>query len=149
MMELVKYPDPVLFTKSVPVKLTAELRQFIDEMFVFMKERLTWGNPVGLAAPQVGRNIRVFIALGEVYINPELTPIEQSGTTIHEEGCYSLERDRFDYKVRRYNEVELRWQNRKGKWRKERFKGLRAQVIQHEFDHLEGRLCSGQTLPSN
>jgi len=147
-MELVKYPDPLLLRKSEPVRITKEIRDFIDEMYLFIKESLTWGKPVGLAAPQVGKNIRVFIALDEVYINPELTPIEEAGTMIHEEGCYSLEKDRFDYKVSRYNEVELKWQNRKGKWRKERFKGLRAQVIQHEFDHLEGRLCSGQTLPA-
>ncbi|HMG32398.1 MAG TPA: peptide deformylase [Blastocatellia bacterium] len=147
-MELVKYPDPLLLRKSEPVRITKEIRDFIDEMYLFIKESLTWGKPVGLAAPQVGKNIRVFIALDEVYINPELTPIEEAGTTIHEEGCYSLDKDRFDYKVSRYNEVELKWQNRKGKWRKERFKGLRAQVIQHEFDHLEGRLCSGQTLPA-
>jgi peptide deformylase len=47
--------------------------------------------------------------------------------------------------VTRYNEIVLKWQNKKGKRREERIKGLRAQVIQHEYDHLEGRLCSGQT----
>ena len=110
-----------------------------------MRTELTWGKPVGLAAPQVGRNIRVFIALNEVYINPELTPVVESGITVHEEGCYSLEKERYDYKVPRYNEIVLKWQNKKGKWRQERIKGFRAQVIQHEYDHLEGRLCSGQT----
>ena len=144
-MELVKYPDDRLFTKSVPVELTREIRDFIDEMFAFMKTELTWGDPVGLAAPQVGRNIRVFIALDQVYINPELAPVEEAGMTEHKEGCYSLEKDRFDYKVTRYNEVILKWQNKKGKWRRERIKGFRAQVIQHEYDHLEGRLCSGQS----
>ena len=145
-MELVTYPNPELFKKSVPVKITKELRDFIDQMFLFIKNELTWGKPVGLAAPQVGKNIRVFIALGEVYINPELTPIEQAGSEIHEEGCYSLGKDRFDYKVTRYNEILLKWQNKKGKWRQERIKGFRAQVIQHEYDHLEGRLCSGYSI---
>src|SRR6185295_4230983 len=93
-MELIKYPNPILFKKSVPVKIDKELREFIDQMFLFIKEKLTWGEPVGLAAPQVGRNIRVFIALDNVYINPELTPIEEAGTTVHQEGCYSLEKDR-------------------------------------------------------
>src|SRR5262249_515929 len=128
-----------------PVELTREIKEFIEEMFHFMKTELTWGEPVGLAAPQVGRNIRVFIALNEVYINPELTPVEESAITVHSEGCYSLEKDRFDYQVPRYNEIILRWQNKKGKCRKERVKGFRAQVIQHEYDHLEGRLCSGQS----
>ena len=143
MMKLVKYPDPILFTKSVPVAINKELRDFIDEMVLFIKNELTWGHPVGLAAPQVGRNIRVFIALDNVYINPELTPVDGAGTTEHLEGCYSLEKDRFDYKTSRYNEIMLKWQNKKGKWREERINGFRAQVIQHEYDHLEGRLCSG------
>ena len=145
-MQLVKSSDPRLFQKSQPVEITRELRDFIDQMFIFIKTELTWGRPVGLAAPQVGKNIRVFIALDEVYINPEVTPIEEAGTSIHEEGCYSLEKDRFDYKTTRYNEILVKWQNRKGKWRHERIKGFRAQVIQHEYDHLEGRLCSGITL---
>ena len=144
-MELVTYPNPILFKKSEPVKISKDLLTFIDEMFVFIKDELTWGEAVGLAAPQVGKNIRVFIALDHVYINPELTPVEEAGTTVHHEGCYSLERDKFDYTVTRFNEVILRWQNKKGKWRKERIKGFRAQVIQHEYDHLEGRLCSGAT----
>jgi peptide deformylase len=145
-MELIQYPNPILFKKSEPVELTREIKEFIEEMIHFMKTELTWGEPVGLAAPQVGRNIRIFIALNEVYINPELTPVEESGITVHSEGCYSLEKDRFDYQVARYNEIILRWQNKKGKWRKERIKGFRAQVIQHEYDHLEGRLCSGQSV---
>lgn len=143
-MELITYPNPILFKKSDPVIITKEIKDFIDAMFQFMQTELTWGNPVGLAAPQVGKNIRVFIALDQAYINPELTPVEAAGMTEHQEGCYSLERDRFDYQVMRYNEIVLKWQNRKGKWRQERIKGFRAQVIQHEYDHLEGRLCSGQ-----
>jgi peptide deformylase len=142
-MELITYPNPILFRKSEPVEINKELGEFIDGMFQFMKEELTWGKPAGLAAPQVGRNIRVFIALDQVYINPELSPVEEAGTTEFEEGCYSLEKDRYDYKVTRYDEIDLKWQNRKGRWRQERIKGFRAQVIQHEYDHLEGRLCSG------
>jgi peptide deformylase len=144
-MELVRFPDHRLFKKSEPTPITKEVLALIDEMMGFIKQ--LWGHPVGLAAPQIGRNIRVFIALDEVYINPELTPVEESGTSIHKEGCYSLDRERFDYEVERYNEILLRWQNKRGKWRKERFKGFRAQVIQHEYDHLEGRLCSGATGP--
>jgi len=144
-MELIKYPDPILFKKSEPVEMNKETKNFVEEMMTFIKTELTWGEPVGLAAPQVGKNVRIFIALNEVYINPELTPIEEAGTTEHEEGCYSLEQDRFDYKVTRHNEIMLKWQNKKGKWRHERIKGFRAQVIQHEYDHIEGRLCSGAT----
>lgn len=141
-MQIVKYPDPILLQKSSAAEINKELRRFIDDMYYFMRTELKWGNPVGLAAPQVGRNIRVFIALGNTYINPELTPVEAAGKETHEEGCYSLEDNKFDYKVERYKEIILRWQDKKGKWHKQRFKDFPAQVIQHEYDHLEGRLCS-------
>jgi peptide deformylase len=141
-MQIVKYPEPSLLQRSSEAEVTKELSAFIDEMFYFMKNNLKWGEPVGLAAPQVGRNIRVFIALDEVYINPILTPIEKSGTERFEEGCYSLEENKFDYPVERYKEIKLRWQDRKSKWHERRFTGFPAQVIQHEYDHLEGRLCN-------
>lgn len=80
-MELIKYPNPILFKKSEPVKIDKELREFIDQMFHFKQEKLTWVEAVGLAAPQVGRNIRVFIALDNVYINPELTPVKVQNWT--------------------------------------------------------------------
>lgn len=145
-MQIVKYPDPILLRKSEPVAINKELKRFLEEMHLFMQNDLKWGDPVGLAAPQVGRNIRVFIALGNVYINPELTPIVAAGTEIHEEGCYSLEENRFDYKVERYKEIHLRWQDKKGRWHKQRFKDFPAQVIQHEFDHIEGRMCNQTNL---
>jgi len=141
-MQIVKYPDPILLRKSEPVEINKHLRRFIDEMYQFMRTELKWGDPVGLAAPQVGRNIRLFIALDNTYINPELTPIVEAGTEVHEEGCYSLEENRFDYKVERYKEIHLRWQDKKGKWHKRRFTDFPAQVIQHEYDHIEGRLCN-------
>lgn len=141
-MQIVKYPDLILLRKSEPVAINKELRRFIDEMYQFMRNDLKWGDPVGLAAPQVGRNIRMFVALDNTYINPELTPIVDAGTEVHEEGCYSLEENRFDYKVERYKEIHLRWQDKKGRWHKQRFKGFPAQVIQHEYDHIEGRLCN-------
>lgn len=143
-MNIVKYPDPILSTVSLPVRIDRELKDFIDEMYVFMGQ-LDWGRPVGLAAPQVGKNWRIFIALDNTYINPEVVPVLEEGMSDYKEGCYSLEKNRFDYPTRRYKTVDVKWQDKKGAWHHRRFTGFPAQVIQHEFDHLEGRTCNQQT----
>jgi len=141
-MEIVKYPTPSLFERSKEVEINKELLEFIQKMFEF-KQNLSWGRAVGLSAPQVGRNIRVFIALDMVYTNPVMEVLEDEGKEMKQEGCYSLEENKFDYKVERYNAIRLTWTNRKGVEKSLIFRGFPAQVIQHEYDHLEGRLCSG------
>ena len=98
------------------------------------------GRAAGLAAPQVGHNIRMFWALDNLYINPEI--INRGGTLILcKEGCYSLEDNKFDYEVERYSHIEMKWQDKKGVWHQTGFGGIRAQVIQHEYDHIEGKTC--------
>ena len=94
------------------------------------------------AAPQVGRNIKVFIALGNTYINPELTPIPEDGLVKTKEGCYSLKERKYDYENVRYKSVHLKWQDKKGDWHEQKFTKWPAVVIQHEYDHLLGRLCN-------
>lgn len=142
-MEIIKYPNPILLEKSKDVEINKELLEFIQE-FIMFKQNLSWGRAVGLAAPQVGRNIRVFIALDCIYINPVM---EVVGDEVSEkqEGCYSLEENKFDYKVKRYSKVKLSWLTKKGESKSFVFTGFPAQVIQHEYDHLEGRLCSGDS----
>lgn len=142
-MELIKYPDPILLTKSEDVELTKDVMRFIIDMKWFYKTELKWGNPVGLAAPQVGKNWNIFIAPGEVYINPKIISLKDDWVT-REEGCYSLEHGKFDYHVRRAYTVELEWTDTKGRKRRGKFNDFPAQVIQHEFDHLQGKLCCGE-----
>ncbi|MGE9070561.1 peptide deformylase, partial [Escherichia coli] len=60
-MNIVKYPDPVLLKKATPVALNEETLAWIEKFEDFYKNGLTWGKAVGLAAPQVGESIRVFI----------------------------------------------------------------------------------------
>lgn len=143
-MQLVKYPNPILTQKSKDVKISREVLDFIDEMMEFYKTELKWGNPVGLAAPQVGKNWNIFIALDKVYINPRITWRPSGGWTTREEGCFSLEENKFDYKVRRQDALRLQWIDVDGSVKEERFHGFEAQVIQHEMDHLEGKLCCGE-----
>lgn len=143
-MKLIKYPDPRLLRKSEDVELTGEVLEFVEEMKIFYKTEMKWGNPVGLAAPQVGKNWNIFIALKVVYINPKIVWTPRGGWADRFEGCYSLEENKHDYKVRRQDSLVLEWIDTDGKKKKDRFYGFPAQVIQHEFDHLLGKLCCGE-----
>lgn len=105
----------------------------------------TWGTCVGLAAPQIGFNKNVFIALDRLYINPE---VEWYSTDIKDfmEGCYSLD-EGGSYKVTRPQKVRMNWINKKGKKCQQTFVGFEAEVVQHEYDHLLGKLCCGDNTP--
>lgn len=143
-MEIVKFPTPSLLEKSLPVEITPELLSWIRDVEIFLmaipQEK---SKTAGLAAPQVGRNIRVFYALGEWYINPEITWVTKAPPNLMKEGCYSLVEGKFDYPVWRAPSIALKWQDKTGAWHEGRFNGFKAQVLQHEFDHLEGKLCCG------
>lgn len=132
-------------TKSDPVEeFDSDLEAFVLRMLDFMQGLGDdkW-RPVGLAAVQIGFNVRIFIALNDVYINPEILWTPKGGWLPHREGCFSLEQHKLDYPVSRPYAVKLRWQDLKGEFHEAKFTGRKAQVILHEMDHLEGRLCSG------
>lgn len=115
--------------------------QFIGKMTEMYNGTSEWGTMVGLAAPQVGKNWNVFIALNQVYINPRIEPNLLKGQSDLTEGCYSLKKDNFDYPVKRYYEIKMTWQDVNGTNHKAKFRGREAQVILHEYDHLQGKLC--------
>jgi peptide deformylase len=136
-LEILKYPHPILTMKCVPIEeFNEDLKYFCTQMFLFMRTKLKWGKPVGLAAPQVGLPIRVFIAEEVLYINPEITWETRGPKNLCHEGCYSLEDERYDYPVWRTPSIRLKWQDHTGAWQEKRFNGYHAQVIQHELDHL-------------
>lgn len=141
MKNALHYPDPILLTPSIDFDFSTDkplLKILDDAAYV----GFGWGKMVGLAAPQIGIPKRFFIALYKMYINPEI--LAYSKETYHtREGCYSLEKNK-EYDVMRYKEIVLRWQDRIGFSHTKKFDGFRAQVIQHEQDHLLGKLCSGQ-----
>lgn len=141
-MEIVKYPTQSLLEKSVEVTDIPAIKEFALELFKFMHTELRWGKPVGLAAPQVGRNIRLFWALDECYINPVILWKPEGGKIPYKEGCYSLEENKA-YPVERAYGVKLQYYDLDGKSQEKRFNGFPAQVIQHEYDHIEGLLCCG------
>ena len=140
LLEILHHPDPRLRQKARPVTaFDAALQRLIDDMF----ETMYAAPGVGLAATQVGVALRVAVMdVSEernrqlVLINPELTARDEKIEM--EEGCLSVP----DYKevINRYNRVGLRALDRDGRpWELEA-EGLMAQCIQHEIDHLDGKL---------
>lgn len=135
------YPEPVLAKKAQPVtEITPEIAMLIEDMIETMYE----SDGVGLAAPQVGKSIRL-ITLDEsgpkerkspmVLINPEF--VEQTGVKESEESCLSL--PTFSCKVKRFETVTVKGLDRKGEAIEIKAEGLLAIILQHEIDHLEGK----------
>lgn len=139
MIKVLKYPDKKLLKPSTPVSGSAEAERIFKKLDQAIAEQL-WGKVLGFAAPQIGINKRAFIAEGVRYINPEIV-WQSKGMDYLKEGCYSLEKDKFDYPVVRSQSIILKWTDPGGAENQQRFNGRHAQIIQHEFDHIEGRLC--------
>jgi peptide deformylase len=141
-LALVEYPHPALRRRTRPVtRLDAGLRDAVAQMFDIMYE----AQGIGLAANQVALPYRVFVVncagrRGEgeehVFVNPVLS--RPRGTSVQEEGCLSLPGVRMD--VRRPDKVVVDAWSLDGDAIHLDLDGLFARVVQHEFDHLEGRL---------
>ncbi len=139
MIELLKYPDKVLLTPAEDFIFTTD-RPLLKEFEEAIRKGFGWGELLGMAAPQLNIPKRFFVALRKLYINPTIT--QRSKETYEaKEGCYSLEKGKYDYKVERNAWIILKWQDRGGNWHEKKFDGFRAQVLQHEYDHLMGKLC--------
>lgn len=143
-LEIVKYPDPRLKRVAEPV---AEITDEIRALAANMAETMYDAPGVGLAAPQVGENVRMVVidASGpeekkdlRVLINPEL---ELRGEIIvsEGEGCLSVPLN-YRADVKRHDKVLLRALDLDGKPLEEEWEGFAAIVVQHECDHLEGTL---------
>jgi len=137
--KIVTLGNDVLREQSKKVeKFDDALKEFVDNMF----ETLRVSNGIGLAAPQVGVSKKLFIVLLEdeeeyVFVNPEI--IETSADLVpYEEGCLSVPGVFSD--VERPSKVTVYAQDIKGKNFKIEAAGILARVIQHENDHLNGKL---------
>jgi len=120
----------------------------IDELIENMFETMYNSNGVGLAAPQVGLNIRIIVidsgeidknpnGLKKAFINPEILELNGENITF-EEGCLSVPKIREE--VVRKDKVTLKYQDENFREYTETFDGVTSRVIQHEYDHLEGIL---------
>jgi len=142
--EVIQFPDPRLKGVSEPIGIvTDRLRQLARDMIEVMYDE----PGIGLAAPQLGISLRMFVIDTEwndedgernpsVVINPEIS--EREGRITWEEGCLSVP----DYTatVERDAQITLKGQDLDGNPIEERAEGVRAVCIQHEIDHLDGIL---------
>jgi peptide deformylase len=139
-LTIIEYPDPRLRTRAQPVEqFDAALGQLIDDMFETMYE----APGIGLAATQVDVHRRLIVLdISEdrsaplVFINPDI--LERVGQTKTEEGCLSVP-GVFD-DVQRASRIRLRAQDRTGATFERELDGVLAVCVQHEMDHLEGKL---------
>ena len=142
-LDILVYPDPALKTKSLPVtELSEDVVSLLDDMAQAMRD----ADGVGLAAPQVGKNIRVIVIdmplseedKREFYelINPEI--VSSRGFQIGEEGCLSV--PGFFANIRRKEHVRVSALDRRGKRFTIDADGMLSRVLQHEIDHLDGIL---------
>lgn len=140
---ILKYPHPSLLKVSEPItNFNGELTSIVSKLRQAMASP-PWGKALGMSAPQIGVNKRVFIALGMVFVNPVIVA-KSPEMRVMMEACYSLE-DKKSYSVQRYRWIVLEWYTERAEYKKRRWSRFDAEVIQHEFSHLEGKLCSGET----
>ncbi|MBX2964613.1 MAG: peptide deformylase [Cyclobacteriaceae bacterium] len=148
---IVMYGDPVLRQRATDVEPGTDLKQLIDDMF----ETMHAAQGIGLAAPQIGKSIRLFVVDGtglekdddeaeegmedfkKAFINPEM--LDELGTPwAFEEGCLSIPNIR--EKILRKETIRIRYYNENWELKEEEYDGMKARIIQHEYDHIEGKL---------
>ena len=149
------YGHPVLRRESEPIDNSyPELGKLIDDMWACMYE----SEGVGLAAPQIGRNIKLIVIdaspLGEDFpecdgrkmtlINPELEVLDGE-REVRAEGCLSL--PGLSENVPRVEHIRLRWLDENFQPHEEEISGFLARIVQHEYDHLIGKLYIDHISP--
>lgn len=143
LLPILEFPDPRLRTKAVPVEVARvaepDFQRLLDDMFETMYD----APGIGLAASQVDVHQRfMVIDVSEekneprVFINPEI--LEKAGEQVYQEGCLSVPGIFAD--VTRADEINVRFVDRAGQAQEIRANGLLAVCIQHEMDHLDGKL---------
>lgn len=143
------YGHPVLRKTAQAVeKEYPELQTLISDMW----ETMYHSEGVGLAAPQIGKSIRLVVLDGSpvaevhpecknskmVLINPEVEVIDDVEPVSRDEGCLSL--PGMSETVKRYEHIHLRWQDENFDVHEQEFSGFLSRIIQHECDHLEGKV---------
>ncbi|MEW6776570.1 MAG: peptide deformylase [Bdellovibrionota bacterium] len=142
LLKIFTWPDPVLKKVAEPLPGPSdELRQLAADM----RETMYAAPGVGLAAPQIGRSIRLIVVdptAGQeeghfrAVLNPEI--VERSGEIVFEEGCLSVPGEVAE--VKRSEKIRLQGMDLDGKPIDEALEGFPAVIFQHEIDHLDGKL---------
>ena len=143
------YGQPVL--RKEAENITADYPQ-LKELIADMWETLAESEGIGLAAPQIGKAIRLSVidldvisddlpeykGFRKVYINPHIIEYDETETDTSEEGCLSLLGA--PRKTTRYKTIRVKYQDDKFQWKTTSYSGFTAQIIQHEIDHCNGIL---------
>ena len=131
------YGDPCLRRKSKPLKEVGAVERLLIQSLI---DTMHHYKGVGLAAPQVGVNERIFIMdVGKglvAVVNPEI--VKASGSAALEEGCLSI--PNINVVVKRPEKIDVRYRNEENRLISAHLEDLSARVFQHETDHLNGRL---------
>ncbi len=150
---IIMYGDAVLRQKAKEIDIDSDIKQLIEDMYETMHN----ASGIGLAAPQIGKSIRLFVVDGtiiedepgmadfkKVFINPVI--LEESGTPWdYEEGCLSIPNIR--EKISRKERLKIRYYDENWKLCEEKFDGMKARIIQHEYDHIEGKMFVDYLTP--
>jgi peptide deformylase len=141
-MKIKTLPERSLFEKSEEVtEINAELQLAIREMADLLLEK----GGLGLSAPQVGINKRFFIVMHpgwdsyKVFINPEILSVKGK-IVLDEEGCLSI--PGLVVNVPRYEKIKISYFELNGKEYIEEYKDILARIVQHECEHLDGKLIT-------
>ena len=147
------YGDPVLRKRAQNIKTGSDVKTLVLDMF----ETMHGANGIGLAAPQIGKSVRLFVVDGstledepelvdfrKVFINPEMLK-EQGEPWPFEEGCLSIPGIRED--ISRKAKIRIRYFDENWIPFEEGFDGVKGRIIQHEYDHIEGKLFIDYLTP--
>jgi peptide deformylase len=150
---IVMYGDPVLRQRGKDIEAGTDIKQLVEDMY----ETLEGANGIGLAAPQVGKSLRLFIVDGtsledepgmdnfrKVFVNPQI--LEEAGSPWEfEEGCLSIPNIR--ERISRKEQLRIRYFDENWNAFEETFDGMKARIIQHEYDHIEGKMFVDYLTP--
>ena len=153
---IIAYGDPVLRKKATAIE--PDEYPHIKELVANMFETMYGAHGVGLAAPQVGMSMRLFVVDANTFADddPDLkdfkkafinaTILEETGEEwAFNEGCLSIPEIRED--VYRQPVIRISYYDEDWKHHEETFRGMAARIIQHEYDHIEGKLFTDKLSP--
>jgi peptide deformylase len=143
---IVMYGDAVLRKRAADIKVGTDLTELVRDMY----ETMHAAHGIGLAAPQIGKSIRLFVVDGstlddeptltefkKVFVNAVMLD-EEGKVWEFEEGCLSIPNVREE--VSRQEKIRLKYYDENWTLHEEEFDGMQARIIQHEYDHIEGKL---------
>jgi peptide deformylase len=150
---IVMYGDAVLRKKAKDIEKGMDIKELVNDMF----ETMHAAHGIGLAAPQIGKGIRLFVVDGttledepklkdfkKVFVNPVMVN-EEGEPWPFEEGCLSIPNIR--EVINRPDKIRIQYFDEDWNAHEKNFDGMKARIIQHEYDHIEGRLFIDYLTP--